>query len=109
MNILGKKRKFLRFITSKIFILFLFGIFFINNTAFAVWDGNFYDPGETYNPECLPSDVNCDVSPAVATELDPVFSGSSWFTTTNNSATGTLHTVGETTQDFMILWEQQVV
>ncbi len=31
--------------------------------ARAVWDGQYYDPGETLNPECAPTDVNCDVNP----------------------------------------------
>jgi hypothetical protein len=55
-------------------------IFLFSKVAFAVWDGLPYNPGETNNPECLPSQTDCDVLPAVTTELDPVFS--TWLTTT---------------------------
>jgi len=49
---------------------------------FAVWDGSPYDPGEIDNPECLPSQTNCDVLPAVTAETDPVFTASEAFTIT---------------------------
>ena len=84
--IIFNKKKFCGYsLISKFLILFIFWSVFVN-TAFAVWDGNFYDPGETHNPECLPSDTNCDVSPAVVTESDPFYISSSWYGTTNNSA-----------------------
>ncbi len=31
--------------------------------ALGAWDGQYYDPGETLNPECAPTDANCDVNP----------------------------------------------
>src|SRR6185369_17974855 len=29
--------------------------------VFAAWSGTPYSPGDTLNPECLPTDTNCDV------------------------------------------------
>jgi hypothetical protein len=52
-------------LNKKIIILSVLILFLFSNIAFAVWDGFLYDPGETNNPECLPSQVDCDVSPAV--------------------------------------------
>ncbi len=34
-----------------------------NFFAQAAWDGHYYDAGETLNPECTPTDVECDVNP----------------------------------------------
>ncbi len=31
--------------------------------AQGAWDGHYYDAGETLNPECAPTDVECDVNP----------------------------------------------
>ena len=44
------------------FLLFSFGIL-QTNIALAAWDHNPYVPGTTLNPECLPTDANCDVQP----------------------------------------------
>lgn len=33
--------------------------------AQAAWDGQYYEPGETLDPECAPTDPNCDVNPVV--------------------------------------------
>lgn len=43
-----------------LFSVFVILVFF-SKTVFAVWDGTFYDPGETLNPECLPTQTDCDV------------------------------------------------
>jgi len=67
---------------KKIFFLliFIFSIFLFSKIVFAVWDGQPYEPGAIDNPECLPSEVNCDVLPAVTAEIDPIFSASDAFT-----------------------------
>ncbi|MFA5932017.1 MAG: tail fiber domain-containing protein [Candidatus Paceibacterota bacterium] len=50
-----------------------------SKTVFAVWNGTFYNPGDTLNPECLPTDVNCDVrSPLTSTSISDVAYGVSW-------------------------------
>lgn len=74
MKIISNK-KIITCILSVIFISFFF-----SKIVFAVWDGLPYNPGETNNPECLPSQTDCDVLPAVTTELDPVFT--TWLTNT---------------------------
>src|SRR3989344_7930833 len=48
-----------------LFILIFFLFLFSNRIVFAIWDELPYSPGETDNPECLPSQTNCDVLPAV--------------------------------------------
>ncbi|MDD5721539.1 MAG: hypothetical protein PHT16_03840, partial [Candidatus Pacebacteria bacterium] len=57
-------------LNKKKIILFasVVSILFFSKIVFAVWNGNFYNQGQTLNPECLPSDPNCDV-------LVPVVSG----------------------------------
>src|SRR3989344_4764380 len=68
--------KFLR--NKKIIIIFsgLAAVFFFSRLVFAVWDGLPYDPGETLNPECLPTDTDCDVDtttiPTAITVADTV-------------------------------------
>lgn len=42
------------------FSLFLL-VFFVTKSASAVWNGTFYNPGDTLNPECAPTDPECDV------------------------------------------------
>jgi hypothetical protein len=51
------------FFNKKVLIIFAAIILtgFFGKMAFAVWNGQFYNPGDTLNPECLPTDVNCDV------------------------------------------------
>ncbi len=51
--------------TKKTLFLFtaLVAILFLGKTVFAVWNGTFYEPGDTLNPECLPTDPDCDVRP----------------------------------------------
>jgi len=70
---------------KKIIFLFIFilSLSLFSRIVFAVWDGNPYNPGEINNPECLPSQTNCDVLPAVVSETDPVFIASQAFTITN--------------------------
>ena len=44
------------------------------NTTFA-WDHNPYSPGSTLNPDCLPTDVNCDVTtftPSFLSAISPL-------------------------------------
>ncbi|MEI8175217.1 MAG: hypothetical protein WCG28_04680, partial [bacterium] len=48
-------KKILTFFTVIVFILFF------SKTVFAIWNNTFYEPGGTLNPECLPTDLNCDV------------------------------------------------
>ena len=45
-----------------ILAIIVFGLFFMSQKAQAV----LYDPGQTLNPQCLPTDANCDVRPAVS-------------------------------------------
>lgn len=50
--------------SNKKIILFFSSLllaFFVTKTASAVWNGTFYNPGDTLNPECAPTDVDCDV------------------------------------------------
>jgi len=73
--------KFLR--NKKIIIIFsgLAAVFFFSRLVFAVWDGLPYDPGETLNPECLPTDANCDVaSPLTAANISDTAYGVAWDT-----------------------------
>jgi len=51
------------FFNKKALILFTTIILFafFGKTVFAVWNNTFYNPGDTLNPECLPTDTNCDV------------------------------------------------
>src|SRR3989338_2357570 len=73
--------KFLR--NKKIIIIFsgLAAVFFFSRLVFAVWDGLPYDPGETLNPECLPTDANCDVaSPLTAANISYTAYGVAWDT-----------------------------
>lgn len=76
----------MKIILNKKIITLLFSIVFLflfsNKITFAVWDELPYDPGETDNPECLPSQTDCDVYPAIITETDPVFIATEAFTIT---------------------------
>jgi len=54
---------------------------FFARMVLAAWDGDFYDPGETLNPECLPTDVDCDVaSPLTAANISDTAYGVAWDT-----------------------------
>ncbi|MDP9249493.1 MAG: tail fiber domain-containing protein [bacterium] len=55
-------------------------LFFFSKLVFAVWDGFPYDPGETLNPECLPSDIDCDVLPPLTSTniSDAVYDEVAW-------------------------------
>lgn len=49
--------------------LLLFSLIFFGS-AFSVraaWNGQYYSPGSTLNPECAPTDTNCDVAPIADT------------------------------------------
>ena len=67
---------------KKIIILFvsILLVSVLPKTVFAVWSGTFYNPGETLNPECLPSDVDCDVlSPLTSTNIsDTAYDEATW-------------------------------
>ena len=67
---------------KKIFFLIVFILFIslFSKIVFAVWNGNPYTPGAVDNPECLPSQTNCDVLPALTAESDPIFIASQAFT-----------------------------
>lgn len=66
-------------INKKIVILFISTVFLLifSKSAFAIGP---FPPGTEDNPQCLPSQINCDVIPAITTEIDPVFS--TWLTIT---------------------------
>lgn len=40
--------------------------FLLSNQVHAAWSGSYYSAGETLNPECSPTQTNCDVSPTTA-------------------------------------------
>jgi len=64
-----KKNNFKHIVNKKlaIFLIVIFVFLFFIKTALATWDGNPYSPGSTINPECLPTQTNCDVSPLTYT------------------------------------------
>jgi len=69
------------FKTKKAIILFtaLVAVLFLSKTVFAVWSGTFYEPGDTLNPECLPTDVDCDVrSPLTSVNISDTAYGGTW-------------------------------
>src|SRR5574343_411128 len=63
--------KFLFYKKTKILITALFFVAIVSSYSrivFASWNGLVYSPGATLNPECLPTDTNCDVeSPITST------------------------------------------
>ena len=68
--------------TKKGIVLFtaiVLAIFF-SKTVFAVWNGTFYDPGDTLNPECSPTDTDCDVrSPLTSVNIsDTAYDATTW-------------------------------
>ena len=78
----------MKFKFNKKIIYLIFSIIFVlgfSRTVLAVWDGQPYNPGEVDNPGCLPSQINCDVLPAVTTELDPIFIASQAFSITGTN------------------------
>ena len=70
------------FSSKKIIILFTFFVLasFLGKTVFAVWNNTFYNPGDTLNPECLPTDIDCDVrSPLTSTNIsDIAYDATTW-------------------------------
>ncbi|MFA5778352.1 MAG: tail fiber domain-containing protein [Candidatus Paceibacterota bacterium] len=69
--------------TNKIAIaLFVFVVLvlFSAKMVFAVWNGTFYEPGDTLNPECLPTDADCDVrSPLTSVNIsDTAYDATTW-------------------------------
>ncbi|MFA6256695.1 MAG: hypothetical protein WCT29_00065 [Candidatus Paceibacterota bacterium] len=79
----------MRFIFNKK-IIFSFGaiaaVFFFSRIVFAVWDGFPYDPGDTLNPECLPTDTDCDVrAPLTSTSISDTVYGAGWDTDTTHA------------------------
>ena len=72
-----------KFLNKKIIIIFtvIVVLSFLSQTVFAVWNGTFYDPGDTLNPECLPTDVDCNVrSPLTSINIDDTAYGANWDT-----------------------------
>jgi hypothetical protein len=68
-------------LNKKIIISFvaIVALSFFYQTVFAAWNGTFYDPGDTLNPECLPTDPDCDVrSPLTAINIDDTAYGVAW-------------------------------
>jgi hypothetical protein len=54
---------------------------FFSKTVFAVWNGTFYEPGDTLNPECSPTDIDCNVRPPLTSlNIDDTAYGASWDT-----------------------------
>ena len=59
---------------------------FFAPTVFAVWNGTFYEPGDTLNPECLPTDVDCDVrAPLTSLNISDTVYGAGWDTDTTHA------------------------
>lgn len=74
---------------KKIIILFatIVVITFLGKTVFAVWNGTFYEPGDTLDPECLPTDVDCDVrSPLTSVNISDAVYGAGWDADTTHAA-----------------------
>src|SRR3989344_6908653 len=66
---------------NKILLTFSVAVFsfFLATVVSAVWSGTFYSPGETLNPECLPSQTDCDVLPPLtATNISDTAYGAPW-------------------------------
>ncbi|KKS25952.1 MAG: Hemagglutinin family protein, partial [Parcubacteria group bacterium GW2011_GWA2_42_11] len=54
---------------------------FLAPSVFAVWSGTFYEPGDTLNPECLPTDTDCDVrAPLTSLNISDTVYGAGWDT-----------------------------
>ncbi len=75
-----------RFLNRKLialgfFIVVFFGISFFN-IAYADWNGQRFLPGTVDNPDCLPSDNNCDVIAPITSETEPAFTSSPAFSIT---------------------------
>ncbi|MGH7249673.1 MAG: hypothetical protein ACREGC_01745, partial [Minisyncoccia bacterium] len=52
---------------------------FLAPTVFAVWNGTFYDPGATLNPECTPDQTDCNVrAPLTSANIDDTAFGAGW-------------------------------
>src|SRR3989338_2656096 len=72
-------------------IIFLFAVIvlasFIWKSAFAVWSGTFYEPGDTLNPECLPTQTDCDVrAPLTSSNIsDTAYDATTWNTVASES------------------------
>lgn len=70
------------FSSKKTIFLFVFVVLalFSVKTVFAVWNGTFYEPGDTLNPECLPTDPDCDVrSPLTSVNIsDTAYDATTW-------------------------------
>src|SRR5437868_5301606 len=60
MKIVAKNKTIVFF--AAIVLISVFG----RTSVFALWNGTFYNSGDTLNPECLPTDVDCDVLPPLA-------------------------------------------
>src|SRR3989338_10686848 len=76
------------FKTKKAIILFtaLVAVLFLSKTVFAVWNGTFYEPGDTLNPECLPTDPDCDVrAPLTSLNISDTVYGAGWDTDTTHA------------------------
>ncbi|HEY4510395.1 MAG TPA: hypothetical protein VJJ73_00990, partial [Candidatus Paceibacterota bacterium] len=71
--------------TKKTIIIFavIVVLSFFAPTVFAVWNGTFYEPGDTLNPECLPTDPDCDVrAPLTSLNISDTVYGAGWDTDT---------------------------
>src|SRR3989344_3986660 len=69
--------------TKKTIIIFavIVVLSFFAPTVFAVWNNTFYEPGDTLNPECLPTDVDCDVrAPLTSLNISDTVYGAGWDT-----------------------------
>jgi hypothetical protein len=75
---------FLHKIFSSKKVVFIFGALvlsaFFGKLVFATPPASFYDPGETLNPDCLPTDTNCDVAaPLTASNIsDTAYDEATW-------------------------------
>src|SRR3989344_1522822 len=70
------------FKTKKVIFLFatIVLVSFFGKTAFGVWSGTFYEPGDTLNPECLPTQTDCDVrAPLTSSNIsDTAYDATTW-------------------------------
>jgi hypothetical protein len=78
----------MKFIFNKKILIIFTGVVLAGfaTAVFATPPASFYNPGETLNPTCLPTDVNCDVrAPLTSDNISDTAYGVSWDTDTTHA------------------------
>jgi hypothetical protein len=71
----------MKFLNKKTLIVFtaIVLLSFFGKMVFATPPTSFYDPGETLNPNCAPTDTNCDVAaPLTSSSISDTVYGAGW-------------------------------